>query len=100
MLTYLLTLLVHFVLLRILNFFFHVPCLDVWTLTCLALADRVQRSCTELFHTFSLDYFPDVSLIKPEDSFNHMFKAVLDSVSWGRTLVNSVQLQPFEDYKI
>ena len=35
---------------------FHVHCVGAWTLPCSALADRVQRCCTELFHAFSLNY--------------------------------------------
>ena len=37
---------------------------------------------------FLLDYFPNTSLIKPEDSFNPLFKAMFYSVSWVRKLVN------------
>ena len=34
---------------------FHVPYFNAWALPCLALYECVQRCCTELFHTFSLD---------------------------------------------
>ena len=33
--------------------------------------------------------FPDVLFVKPEDSLNPLFKAILYSVSWIRKLVNS-----------
>ena len=48
---------------------------------------------TEVFHAFSGDNFfecVDLLLIKPEDSLNPLFKAVLDSVSWVRKLVNNM----------
>ena len=32
-------------------------CLDAWVLPCFALVDQDQQCCTELFHTFSLDFF-------------------------------------------
>ena len=66
---------------------FHVPCVDAWALPCLAMADCVQRRCTELLHALSL-IFPEVSLINTEDSFSPLFKAILYAVSLGRKVVS------------
>ena len=39
--------------------------------------------------------FSDVWLIKPEGSYNPLFKAVLYSMSWGRKLVNTCTAKCF-----
>ena len=46
----------------------------------------VAMSC---FTLSRFTIFPDVLFVKPEDSLNPLFKAILYSVSWIRKLVNS-----------
>ena len=66
----------------------HAPCLDAWSLPCLGLVDYVSRFGTDLFHTFSLDYFHvnSLPLIKSEDTPIPLFTKILYSVSAARNL--------------
>ena len=52
---------------------------------------RLSEFSGDLLNCFTLSNlttFTDVSLVKPEHSFNQLFKAILYSVSWGGKLVN------------
>ena len=78
-------------LINITTFFTCSVSMNAWELAAMFGLAWLIEFCDVALSCFTLSRlttFPDVSLIKPEDSFSPLFKAVLYSVSWVRKLVN------------
>ena len=70
---------------------FHVLHLAAWALPWFALVEWVQRCCSELLHTFSLEYLNGSIPAQPEDSAVPFLQAIVYSRSWARKLVSTIR---------